>query len=264
MKVLRSGVDLDLFFARLSATRQCALILDYDGTLAPFRIERDMAIPYPGVREILGAILRVSSCRVVLVTGRPAKEVIPLLGLSRIPEIWGAHGLERLFPDNRYEVADIGESPMRGLSAAGVWAESKGLQDLCEQKPGCLALHWRGLGEADIKEIRDKVMANWLPIAQNADLVLHEFDGGLELRVPAKNKGDAVMTVLSEMGEDGVAAYLGDDLTDEDAFSAMDGKGLRILVRKEFRPTNADLWLIPPEELLGFLKNWKRACGGNQ
>ncbi len=263
MKVLRLGLDLDLFFETLANTKQRVLLLDYDGTLAPFRIERDQAVPYPGVGEVLNSILKTGSCRVVLVTGRQVKDLIPLLGLSRIPEIWGAHGLERLFPDNRYEVADIGESPMRGLSEAHVWSESEGLQDLCEQKPGCLALHWRGLGEAKVKEIRDKIMANWLPIAQDTGLALHEFDGGLELRVPAKNKGSAVETILSEMGEGSVAAYLGDDLTDEDAFSVMDEKGLSILVRKEFRPTNADLWLRPPEELLGFLKNWNHACGGN-
>ncbi|MFH1674876.1 MAG: trehalose-phosphatase [Pseudomonadota bacterium] len=262
MKILTAGLDLDLFFETLANTKQRVLMLDYDGTLAPFRIERDQAVPYPGVGEVLNSILKTVSCRVVLVTGRKAKDLIPLLGLSRIPEIWGAHGLERLFPDNRYEVADIDECPLRGLSEACVWAESKGLQGLCEQKPGCLALHWRGLGETKVKEIRDKIMANWLPIAQDTGLALHEFDGGLELRVPVKNKGSAVETILSEMGEDSVAAYLGDDLTDEDAFSAMDEKGLRILVRKEFRPTNADLWLRPPEELLEFLKKWSRACGG--
>lgn len=263
MKVLTSGLDLDLFFEDLTNTKQRVLILDYDGTLAPFRIERDQAVPYPGVREVLNSILKTGTCRMVLVTGREVKKLIPLLGLSRIPEIWGSHGLERLLPDNRYEVSDIGESPLRGLSEAHAWAESKGLQDLCEQKPGCLALHWRGIGVAKIKEIRDKIIKNWLHIAQDTGLALHEFDGGLELRVPVKNKGSAVRTILSEMGVDSVAAYLGDDLTDEDAFSAMDEKGLRILVRKEFRQTNADLWLRPPEELLGFLKNWNHACGGN-
>lgn len=261
MKILTPGFDLDLFFEDLASKKQCALLLDYDGTLAPFRIERDQAFPYPGVRQILNGILKTGVCRVVLVSGRRPQDLIPLLGLSQIPEIWGSHGIERLLPDNsnnRYEVAEIGEGPLRGLAEAYAWAKRQELQNLCEQKPGCLALHLRGVGKA--KEIRYKVLETWLPLAQNTGMTLHEFDGGLELRVPVRNKGSAVETTLSEMGKNTVAAYLGDDLTDEDAFRAMGDKGLSILVRKEFHPTRANLWLRPPDELLEFLGKWSRIC----
>ncbi|NIP26121.1 MAG: trehalose-phosphatase, partial [Phycisphaerae bacterium] len=75
----------------------------------------------------------------------------------------------------------------------------------------------------------------------------------LELRVPGRDKGDAVGTILAEMNQDAVTAYLGDDLTDEDAFKAIKGKGIGILVREELRSTAADVWIRPPEELLTFL-----------
>jgi trehalose-6-phosphatase len=52
------------------------------------------------------------------------------------------------------------------------------------------------------------------------------------------------------------AAYLGDDLTDEDAFAAMGSGGYSILVRTEVRKSRARFWLRPPEELLGFLDEW--------
>jgi trehalose-6-phosphatase len=52
------------------------------------------------------------------------------------------------------------------------------------------------------------------------------------------------------------AAYLGDDLTDEDAFVAVGDGGYSILVRNEVRPSCAQFWLCPPEELLTFLDNW--------
>jgi len=51
-------------------------------------------------------------------------------------------------------------------------------------------------------------------------------------------------------------AYLGDDLTDEDAFAAMGNRGLSILVRGEVRRSCARFWLRPPEELLHFLDEW--------
>jgi trehalose-6-phosphatase len=53
-------------------------------------------------------------------------------------------------------------------------------------------------------------------------------------------------------------AYLGDDLTDEDAFKALKGKGLSVLVRDTQRDTLADCWLTPPDELLDFLHHWYR------
>jgi len=49
---------------------------------------------------------------------------------------------------------------------------------------------------------------------------------------------------------------LGDDRTDEDAFKSIKGRGLGVLVREAFRPTYADVWIKPPEELLAFLARW--------
>ena len=56
-------------------------------------------------------------------------------------------------------------------------------------------------------------------------------------------------------------AYLGDDLTDEAAFRALDERGLGVLVRPKLRATSADIWIRPPEELLDFLRSWLRAEG---
>jgi trehalose-phosphatase len=63
---------------------------------------------------------------------------------------------------------------------------------------------------------------------------------------------------LSEVSEDSVAAYLGDDVTDEDAFRAIKGRGLSVLVRPEHRETEADVWIRPPDELLEFIGRWRR------
>ena len=64
---------------------------------------------------------------------------------------------------------------------------------------------------------------------------------------------------MNEDPPDTVSAYLGDDLTDEDAFDAIKRKGLAVLVRKEERITRADIRLTPPEELLAFLDRWLSA-----
>ena len=70
--------------------------------------------------------------------------------------------------------------------------------------------------------------------------------------------GDFVKQILNECSRDEVIAYLGDDLTDEDAFKELKDKGLSVLVRKTYRETVADCWLKPPNELLDFLHNWNR------
>ena len=99
----------------------------------------------------------------------------------------------------------------------------------------------------------------WQSFAAGTALELHGFDGGLEIRPGGHDKGDAVRTVLGEMPSDTVAAYLGDDVTDEDAFTALDGRGLTVLVRGELRTTAAEVWLTPPSDLVAFLERWERA-----
>jgi trehalose 6-phosphate phosphatase len=266
MKILSPETDLDLFEQRLTEASQKALLLDYDGTLAPFQIDPNNAYPYPGVTDLLKNILQRGDTRLVIITGRWIKDLMPLLQLERQPEVWGSHGLERLKEDGSYEIATMDEEPLKGLVAADEWIESMGLSDRCERKPGCLAIHWRGLSEDRTNHIKKEVNPKWSLIADHWGLKLEGFDGGLELRVPGMNKGDAVSTILEEMDNDSVAAYLGDDSTDEDAFNAIKGKGIGVLVREEFRPTAADIWLKPPEELISFLAGWlnKRINRGHQ
>jgi trehalose-phosphatase len=260
MQILKPVVHIDHFFAKVGKAKKRALLLDYDGTLAPFQIERDQAVPYPGVRDRLRILITSGHTRVVVITGRWTQDVIPLLGLSPLPEIWGSHGWERLLPDHASGIAPLDEGFRHGLAQAKAWIDSQGWQERCEQKPACLALHWRGLTPEAITDMRNQAQGHWSPIARETGLTLHEFDGGIELRAPGRNKGHAVETIFAEMGAATALAYLGDDLTDEDAFRASATKGLSVLVRPEFRPTAADLWLKPPEELLAFLARWIQAC----
>jgi len=51
-------------------------------------------------------------------------------------------------------------------------------------------------------------------------------------------------------------AYLGDDITDEDAFQALGNRGLKVLVRQEPRQTLADIQIKPPDDLFKFLDKW--------
>lgn len=263
MKILNPEVNLDDFFGHLADARERALLLDYDGTLASFQDNPDEAYPYPGVLEKINGIMHHAGNRVAIISGRWTKDLKPRLNLRREPEIWGSHGIERLYANGRYELEDMDEDALRGLAEADEWVEENHYSEYCEAKPGCLAMHWRALDETVIRKIHPEVKPQWIKIAQRHGLQLREFDGGIELRVPGRDKGDAVRTILSELDEhETVAAYLGDDLTDEDAFRAVRGRGIGVLVREELRETEADVWIRPPHELLQFLSNWEKTTGG--
>lgn len=231
-------------------------MLDYDGTLAPFRPERDKAAPYPGVRGALERMMTPGHTRVVIVTGRAPRDVLGLLGMWPPPEIWGSHGWERRTAEGACEAFALPEGAQAGIDEAQARITEAGLGEHCETKPASVALHWRGLSAASVADLRSQGQALWGPLAAAHGLEVMSFDGGLELRVPGRDKGTAVRQLIAESPDRVVAAYLGDDLTDEDAFLAMPAGGLGILVRPELRSTAAGAWIKPPEGLLEFLARW--------
>jgi trehalose-phosphatase len=253
----------DLFFEQLSCASGRVLLLDYDGTIAPFSAIRERAFPYPTVVELIDSIMSTCRTRVALISGRAANEIPPLLGLNPHPEIWGTYGIERLRSDGGYSVGQVSAEAQRGLVKAEIGLQQEGCLDrLVELKPGALAVHWRGLNPTQAEEVKAAAYRTLAPFASR-DLLLSEFDGGLELRPRACSKADVVRAVLAEHDPGAAVAYLGDDATDEDAFRALNGRGLTVLVRPKYRYTAAQKWIRPPEELIDFLAEWVRACGGD-
>jgi trehalose-phosphatase len=236
------------------------LMLDYDGTIAPFRKNRNEAFPYPGFSHLLQEIVRWGKTRVVIISGRDASEVVPLLEIEPHPEIWGLHGLQRLQTDGSVELSRLGAGTIEALGAAENWLLSQCLQHAAEFKTGSVAVHWRGLDANEAEAVRARVLLGWEPIAKYTRLRLMEFDGGIEIRAQEADKGAAVRTIMDEMHARIPAAYLGDDTTDEHAFQAMNGRGLSVLVRPHYRATAAQLWLKPPDEVLDLLSRWLHAC----
>jgi trehalose-phosphatase len=251
------------FFERLRRASSRALLLDYDGTLAPFTPDRSRAFPYREIPELVSKIMQHQT-RVVLISGRAATELVFLSGIHPHPEIWGSHGIERLYPDGSYEVEAPPAEQRTALQAAIRSLRSAGLGPRLETKPGGIAVHWRGVPAAEKAQIEGKVRTLCGSAVTDFGLELLPFDGGLELRAPGRNKGDAVKAVLAEAGSGVSAAYLGDDQTDENAFRAIKGRGLAVLVRPQPRPTMADVWLRPPQELVRFLRDWLVACGAEK
>ena len=254
--------DQTAFFRKLSLARHRVLVVDYDGTLAPFNVNRQRATPYPDLPEYLRRIMVSCATRLIIMSGRVANEVPPLLGLNPAPEVWGTHGIERINAAGRYEEVQIDEKALEALTLAEAQLEQAGFRERIEVKLAAVALHWRGLPASEILDIRTKAYRILEPFAVSRDIVLAEFEEGVEIRLACANKGNALRTLLSELDSEVPVAYLGDDATDEDAFRVLNGRGLSVLVRPKRRFTAAQMWLKPPDDLLDFFGGWIKACGG--
>lgn len=105
------------FLQGISRARSRVLMLDYDGTLAPFCIDPDRATPYAQIPELLVSLRRDTDTKLMIVAGRPAHSAARLLGIAGI-EIWGCHGLERLSPDGTLQTPELDPRSLQALTAA--------------------------------------------------------------------------------------------------------------------------------------------------
>jgi trehalose-phosphatase len=252
---------LDHFFRGFAGAANGVLLLDFDGTLAPFRVDRFTARPWSGIRELLARIQHSGRTRMAIVTGRPAGEIAPMLGLEPALEVWGLHGAERLYPCGRRELELGPPAVQETLERLREQLRRDSLGGLFEEKANGAVMHWRGASARKAKLIEKRTRALFEPLARMDGLRLLEFEAGLELRV-GRDKGGAVEAILAETGMRGPVAYLGDDLTDEAGFrvvNAVGPRGLSVLVRRVWRETEARIWLRPPAELREFLGRWIEA-----
>jgi trehalose 6-phosphate phosphatase len=256
---LRDGVTtslLDAFLQQLKTAPSSALLLDYDGTLAPFHVDRNRAFPYPGAISILEKIAQSGRTKVIIISGRPIVELPPLLAPMNNLEMWGTHGLERRLSNGSYSCVPINEEDAVALAKAQEWIVAAGLLSRAEIKLGGIAIHWRGLSPTEAKSVQSLTLDGWTKMVERSRLKLLQFEAGLELRVSHPDKGDAVTSILAELEPCAPVAYLGDDLTDEDAFRVLNGHGLTVLVKDTYRETNADTWIRTSQELLDLLERW--------
>jgi len=81
------------------------------------------------------------------------------------------------------------------------------------------------------------------------------------------DKGKALLFLLEALGLDGsdvVPFYIGDDVTDEDAFAVLRDRGIGVLVSETPRPTDATYWVQAPWEVYAFFERLLEAEGGSE
>jgi len=165
----------------------------------------------------------------------------------------GSHGYDIAGPGFRHEVGE-GIPEKIESAAAALRRELEGLEGvLIEPKRFAISIHFRLAREEDlprIERIVDEIAARHPGLRKGHGKKLFELRPDLDW-----DKGQALLWMLDAFGLPGaVPLYLGDDLTDEDAFRAVEERGVGILVAEEPRPTAASYSLRDPGEVRRFLE----------
>ena len=243
---------LDALRARLDG-RSVALFLDYDGTLTPIVDRPDRAVLSDAVRTALERLSRY--CTVCVVSGRGREDVARLVGLGGVVYA-GAHGFDIKGPGGlsltRGE-AFFPELQQAAMALREALADIEGV--VVEDKTHAIAIHFRMADPAEAPRVEravDATRAGFPRLRKTGGKMIFELRPDLDW-----DKGKAVLWLLEMLrlgSGDIFPVYIGDDETDEDAFRALRGHGLGVLVSEHPRETQAEIRLLDPDEVRLFLE----------
>jgi trehalose 6-phosphate phosphatase len=212
-----------------------AVFFDFDGTLSDIVNDPDAAVPAPGATEALRKLS--AQCPVAILSGRDLADVTERIGL---PGLWyaGSHGFELTAPDGTHHQNDAAAAAIPVLEKAAAR-----LRDRLGSIPGVavehkrfgVAVHYRNAPRDRIGEVAAAVRA----AGRHDALRVTTGREVIELRPDIDwDKGKTLRWVIDHLHEAAphenaalVPIYLGDDITDEDAFDAVRDDGVPIVVR---------------------------------
>ncbi len=239
------------------------IFLDFDGTLAPIVDQPDQANLSEEMRKILKKLGRI--CTVAVVSGRGLSDVEDRVGLKDLYYA-GSHGFEIHGPNGENFQHDEGVKALPDLDAAQSFLEEK-LADiegvLVERKKFSIAIHYRNVAEADTDGVAravDAAAAEREGLRKSGGKKIFELQPDIDW-----HKGRALEHLMKTFGAgahpDGkLPLYIGDDLTDEDAFAAIEETGIGIVVhdpsQEGRRSTKAQYRLADVDGVIDFLERF--------
>ena len=205
--------------------------LDFDGTLAPLNNDPEaVEISAEMKKRVKNLALR---CPVAIVTGRDLDDIRERVGLEEL-FYSGSHGFEIAGPRESGLSFEAGEEFLPALDQAeellpGIIGDIPGV--LIQRKRFSISIHYRMVGRDRIRELIEKAGR---AVKGIGGLVARNDKKALEI-LPGMtwNKGSALLWILEAAGmteKDSFAISIGDDVTDEDMYKAVKGRGAGIIV----------------------------------
>jgi trehalose 6-phosphate phosphatase len=221
-----------------------AVLLDVDGVLAPIVQHPDDAhMPETTRRPLIEVAKRFGV--VACVSGRRASDARRIVSLGSIAYL-GSHGSEVLKPGSIQPEMDRElQAWTRRVQQFAQEHFDERLQRLrvrLEDKEAIAGLHWRGVPDEEEAEAAIREVAE---AAEEAGFTTHWGRKVLEIRPPVRiDKGAGIVSLLRDTDLT-AAVYVGDDMTDIDAFQGLTelvemgrlGTAVRIGVRSEEGPS---------------------------
>lgn len=246
---------------RVARARHRMLMLDYDGTLAPLTAVREEARPTAGVLDLLRRIVDDGASAVAIVSGRPLRELERFVGGMPITLV-GEHGWERRSTDGRTVQLPLDRRSAAIVDEADRIAQVAGWGDRIERKRSSVVLHTRTLPPDRAREIQARCAASWQGLSTADTIAIDHIDGGIELRAHERNKGTAVRFLLEDSPPGTLGVFLGDDVTDEDAFDAVRAWGFGVRVGTTRRTSRSTARLQSCLSVPPFLATWFTLTSG--
>lgn len=242
--------------------KEAVVFLDYDGTLTPIVESPDLAVLSPDMRRTVKTLADV--CTVGVISGRDLEDVRNMVGIDGIVYA-GSHGFDIEGSKSRRAELQQGKDFLPALEEA-----EKQLRDilrpvegaLVERKKFSIAVHYRKVRQEEVPQVEDgvdRVLEKSPGLRKSFGKKVFELQPEIDW-----NKGKALFWVLDALdlnGPDVLPFYIGDDTTDEDAFRAIEDRGIGIVVMNRPRPTRARYALRDPDAVGRFLEALRTVIG---
>ncbi|RZU99680.1 trehalose 6-phosphatase [Spiribacter vilamensis] len=232
-----------------------ALFLDFDGTLVEIAERPDQVVVPARLRPLLGALTEALGGAVAIISGRHLDGLDALLGSTR-PALAGLHGLERRSRDGRiHRPPDHGDQ-LDGLRKAMHAFARQHPGAIVEDKGSALALHYRS--DPALEHAARALIEHHCESLGDA-FRLQSGKQVLEVGPAGHDKGTVIEAFMTEAPFQGrTPVCLGDDVTDEDAFAAINRLGGHAIRVGTDRPTAAGYELASVNEAYQWLNRLAR------
>ncbi|XP_044468884.1 probable trehalose-phosphate phosphatase 4 [Mangifera indica] len=261
--------------------KKIAVFLDYDGTLSPIVDDPEKAYMSEETRAAVREVAKYFPTAIV--TGRSREKVKRFVQLSNVYYA-GSHGMDIKAPPRPVKSSDgkyhTGSPGTKGNEVVFQPAKKflPAIQEIIRELEGetkkiagarvednifCVSVHFRQVRQEDFSMLQEKVKS---VLKKHPEFHLNEGKKVMEIRPSIEwNKGHALEYLLETLGlsnsSDVLPLYIGDDLSDEDAFKVIKGRGqgFPIIVSSVPKDTKASYSLNDPSEVRTFLLRLARS-----